>query len=188
MSLLRSQISKVGMLCMPLLISCSVYPPNGNSTNIVIDNTHEIRPYSYLRVVRSNEVNKFGNPIFILSMYENGEHKGDLRTVIGRSYSQNLDRRIPGNKSPLPNGQYSIDSRWYYSDIPEAGEQFWPIEPKNFNTIRSAFGFHLDPSFEKNPKDDGTDGCIGLITVQDRATLFNFIQTSKPRYLEVSIE
>ena len=187
MSLLRSQISKVGMLCMPLLISCSVYPPNGNSTNIVIDNTHEIRPYSYLRVVKSNEVNKFGNPIFILSMYENGEHKGDLRTVIGRTYSQNLDRNIPGNRSPLPNGQYTIDNRWYYSDIPEAGEQFWPIEP-NFYTRRSAFGFHLDPSFEKNPKEDGTDGCIGLTNVQDRSTLFNFIKTTKPRYLEVTIK
>ena len=186
MSFLRSQISKVGVLCIPLLISCSVYPPNGNSTNIV-DNAHEIRPYSYLRVVKSNEVNKFGNPIFILSMYENGKHKGDLRTVIGRTYSQNLDRNIPGNRSPLPNGQYTIDNRWYYSDIPEAGEQFWPIEP-NFYTRRSAFGFHLDPSFEKNPKEDGTDGCIGLTNVQDRSTLFNFIKTTKPRYLEVTIK
>ena len=175
----KTAIQRIFIL-LPLLFGCSAYPPKGVATEVV-------RQYSYLRVERSTEVNKFGNPIFILSMYENGEHKGDLKTVIGRSYSQNLDRNIPGNRSPLPNGQYTIDNRWYYSDIPEAGEQFWPIEP-NFQTRRSAFGFHLDPSFEKNPKEDGTDGCIGLTNVQDRATLFNFIKITKPRYLEVNIK
>jgi hypothetical protein len=174
-----AKLTRMGLLLIPLL-GCASYPPRGITTE-------EIRPYSYLRVVKSDEVNKFGNPIFILSMYANGEHKGDLKTVIGRAYSQNRDRNIPGNKSPLPNGKYTVDNRWYYSDIPEAGEQFWPIEP-TFYTRRSAFGFHLDPSFEKDPKEDGTDGCIGLMNVKDRSTLFNFIQTTKPRYLEVSIK
>lgn len=173
------------VLMMLSLLGCSTYPPAGNADIVVT--SHKIRPYSYLKVVKSDEVNKFKNPIYILSMYRNGTHEGDLKTVIGRTYSQNLDRNIPGNKSPLPDGKYTIEHRWYYSDIPEAGEQFWPIEP-NFQTRRSAFGFHLDPSFEKDPKEDGTDGCIGLMNVQDRSTLFNFIQTTKPRYLEVSIK
>lgn len=180
MSRLRSPISKVGMLLIPLLISCSAYPPTGNTTE-------EIRPYSYLRVVKSNEVNKFGNPLFILSVYENGVHKSDFKTVIGRAYTQNLNRNIPGNHSPLPNGKYSIDTNWVYSPTYEIGQKFWPIEP-NFSTRRSEFGFHLDPSFERDPKEDGTAGCIGLITVQDRENLFNFIKTTKPRYLEVSIK
>lgn len=176
----RSQISKIGILCIPLLISCSVYPPMGNATD-------KIKPYSYLTVEKSNEVNKFGNPIFKVSIYENGVNKGNFKTVIGRSDTQNLNRSIPGNQSPLPNGQYSIDRNWVYSPTYEIGEKFWPIYPL-FNTRRSDFGFHLDPSFEKDKKEDGTAGCIGMLSVEDRDKLFDFIARTQPRYLEVNIK
>ena len=163
-----------------MMIGCSVYPP-------VVNATDKIRPYSYLKVVKSNEVNKFGNPIMVLSMYENGIHSGDLKTVIGRANTQYLDRNIPGNHSPLPDGKYSVDRNWVYSSTYEIGEKFLPIYPL-FNTRRSEFGFHIDPSYEKSLKEDGTAGCIGIITIEDRDKLFNFIAKTQPRYLEVNIK
>jgi hypothetical protein len=131
------------------------------------------RPVAELR--RSGINNTLGNPIWTLSIQGIGEQAA-FNAVTGRGYSQGRDRNRAGTKAPLPPGQYRIGTihRGPFP-IPELGGiVFIDLLPK-FATGRSDLGIHLDPSFERDPAEDGTDGCVGLTTPQDTKALTSLI-------------
>ena len=65
-------------------------------------------------------------------------------------------------------------------------QPFLPISPL-FSTGRSALGFHVDPSYNKDPKEDGTSGCIGLTNPADFKSLWSNIQQYQIKELQVAI-
>jgi hypothetical protein len=56
-----------------------------------------------------------------------------------------------------------------------------------FSTGRSALGFHVDPSYNKDPKEDGTSGCIGLTNAADFRSFWSDVQRYQIRDLQVAI-
>lgn len=142
--------------------------------------------YSYLDMINSGHKNKYGNPIYLVNMYKEGQLVATVKAVTGRVHTQQKDRNVAGTEAPLPNGKYKVASYWINSNQHEVGGQFLPISPM-FSTGRTALGFHVDPSYNKDKKEDGTAGCIGLTTIAERNLLFTFVQQHKPKYLQVSI-
>jgi hypothetical protein len=142
--------------------------------------------YPYLLMRPTGQVNNYGNPIYQVAMFANGRLVSTVYAVTGRAHTQNRNRNTAGTEAPLPNGKYTVATRWTPGDSPEVGGKFLPITPM-FSTGRSALGFHVDPSYNRSLKEDGTAGCIGLTSVAERDTLFRFVQQYKPRYLQVSI-
>jgi hypothetical protein len=130
-------------------------------------------PVAELR--RSGSNNALGNPIWTLSIQGLGEQVA-FNAVTGRGYSQGRDRNRAGTKAPLPLGQYRIGTIHQGPfPLPELGDiVFIDLQPQ-FATGRSELGIHLDPSYERDRAEDGTDGCVGLTTPQDIKTLTSLI-------------
>lgn len=131
-------------------------------------------------------VNSLGNPLFKVEFISNNKLIDTFTAVSGRAHTQNRNRNVSGTQAPLPNGKYRVA----FSSVPgtsrEVGGRFLPITPM-FRTGRFALGFHYDPSFDINPVEDGTDGCIGLTTPEQRDRLFKLVQQYRPSYLEVNL-
>lgn len=165
-------------VAMLLTTACASVPPKISAA--------PVQGYSFLRAVPAGESNSFGNPLIRVEMYAEGKLQDSVLAVSGRAYTQNRNRHIAGTKAPLPDGRYTVSSQIVYGDHPEVARQFIYIWPQ-FSTGRTELGFHLDPSFNIDPKEDGTDGCVGLISPAHRAKLFGWILKNKPRYLEVNL-
>ncbi len=138
--------------------------------------------------------NKYGNPIYILHLCVGGKEQRSYEIVTGRSFTQVRNRHQSGNHSPLPNGKYRVGGGLAQGTLVEVGkvsglnvsQPFLPISPM-FGTGRSALGFHVDPSYNKDPKEDGTSGCIGLTNPADFKSLWSDINQYQIRSLEVAI-
>jgi L,D-transpeptidase catalytic domain len=128
---------------------------------------------SYMKLAPTQQGNSMGNPIYLLTLYDgNGNEIARFETVSGRVNTQNSNRNRSGTQAPLPDGDYRVAQNTTKGRIKEAGDRFLPIYPK-FTTGRSALGIHYDPSYEKDKKEDGTSGCIGL---KNKAELNDFLQ------------
>ena len=138
--------------------------------------------------------NKYGNPIYILRLCIEGKEQRSYQIVTGRSFTQQKNRNQSGTHSPLPNGKYRISSGLTQGMVVEVGrvsglsvsQPFLPISPM-FGTGRSALGIHVDPSYNKDPKEDGTSGCIGLTNPADFKSLWSNINQYRIRDLQVAI-
>ncbi|WP_313933799.1 MULTISPECIES: L,D-transpeptidase [unclassified Calothrix] len=141
---------------------------------------------NYMTLSESGMTNNLGNPLFELRLYANGKLINSFMAVSGRNYTQNRNRHVSGTEAPLPNGIYKVARTHTRGTITEAGERFLPITPQ-FSTGRTALGIHVDPSFNKNNGEDGTSGCIGMISREDLDTLLNYVNRYQPKYLDVQI-
>jgi L,D-transpeptidase catalytic domain len=138
--------------------------------------------------------NKYGNPIYILHLCVAGKERRSFEIVTGRSFTQLKNRNQSGTHSPLPNGRYRVSNSLTPGMVAEVGrvdglsvrQPFLPISPM-FSTGRSALGIHLDPSYNIDPKEDGTSGCIGLTNTADFKSLWANIQNYQIRELQVAI-
>jgi hypothetical protein len=126
-----------------------------------------------LTLVKSDRVNQFGNPIWVLTT-PSGEA---FDVVTGRSNTQDLDRDIAGLEAPLPVGTYAIG---YSHSGPfvssELGDSWFIDLHPTFMTGRTDLGIHVDPSFNQSELDDGTAGCVGLTSESDLAELIQIIR------------
>lgn len=138
--------------------------------------------------------NKYNNPIYPMYLCVGGKEVKSYQIVTGRNFTQQRNRNQSGTQSPLPNGKYRVGTALTPGLLVEVGkveglgvrQPFLPISPL-FNTGRSALGFHVDPSYNKDPKEDGTSGCIGLITSADFKSLWADIKNYQIRDLQVAI-
>lgn len=142
-----------------------------------------------LRVIKtSKNVSSTNDPIWRVELVVNDKVVDYVDALIGRSYRQNSNRNISGNKSPLPIGTYSIDSLGISKapfDDPELGRGYWiPIIPL-FSTGRSVLGIHQDPSWGKTNGESGTSGCIGLKSAEETEKVENWIRKYKIHTLTV---
>jgi hypothetical protein len=154
---------------------------------VSLSSPKNIRQYnSYLLLVPTNTKNRFGNPIYHLEMYVDDIRIGSVNAVSGRATTQGRDRNQSGAEAPLPNGKYWIARSPILSNQHEVGGKFLAIEP-TFLTGRRALGIHVDPSFEVDLKEDGTQGCIGTTTTEGRDIVYNFIKSYRPTHLDVKI-
>jgi hypothetical protein len=129
-------------------------------------NSNNVPCVNCVYITHSNTINAQASPILTGTLYTNKEIKDyKLSLISGRSYTQNLDRNISGNKSPLPKGNYIIKKETKGLS-PETGGVFLPITP-TFNTERSHIGFHVDPSWGLNNNENGTEGCLAFKTIQE---------------------
>ena len=138
--------------------------------------------------------NKYGNPIYLLYLCVNGKERRSFEIVAGRNFTQQRNRDRSGTQSPLPNGKYRVGNALTPGLLVEVGkveglgvrQPFLPISPL-FSTGRSALGFHVDPSYNKDPKEDGTSGCIGLTNPADFKSRWSNIQQYQIKELQVAI-
>jgi L,D-transpeptidase catalytic domain len=138
--------------------------------------------------------NKYSNPIYPMYLCVGGKEVKSYQIVTGRNFTQQRNRNQSGTQSPLPNGKYRVGTALTPGLLAEVGkveglgirQPFLPISPL-FNTGRSALGFHVDPSYNKDPKEDGTSGCIGLTTSADFKSLWADIKRYQIRDLQVAI-
>lgn len=142
-----------------------------------------------IRVVKTDKfVNSTKDPIWRVELVVNNKVVDYVDALSGRSYRQNENRHISGNKSPLPIGTYSIDTQGIDKapfDDPEVGNGYWiPITPL-FSTGRSILGIHQDPSWGKNNGESGTSGCIGLKSVEETKKVQNWIRQYNVQTLTV---
>lgn len=135
--------------------------------------------------------NRFNNPIYKLSAYRNNKARiFEFNAVTGRGFSQARNRYQSNTEAPLPDGSYSVASRVVAGTIREVGGTMVPIFPKpgfNPRMRRTALGIHWDPSFDKDRKEDGTSGCIGLTNKNDYHRVRDFVFKYRPRSIEVQI-
>ncbi|MGF1480061.1 MAG: L,D-transpeptidase [Cyanophyceae cyanobacterium] len=141
---------------------------------------------SYITLTKTGNTNAQGNPLYLISLYANGQRAAAFESVTGRSHTQDNNRHVAGTEAPLPNGRYTVASSTVPGTHPEVGDRFLPIYPQ-FQTGRSALGIHYDPSFDMSNGKDGTSGCIALTNRQDLDHVLSFIRTYQPQYLEVNI-
>lgn len=165
------------------------YPPEAGSApkKIIFKPTSPkipVRPVFSIVIERTGEkVQQTGDPVWKVALVDSsGKELDALKALSGRASKQTANRHQGGNKSPLPDGVYSIDNygieRGPFSD-PELGYGYWvPITPL-FNTGRSALGFHQDPSWGKMNGESGTSGCVGLESPEATAKLVDWIRTYK---------
>jgi L,D-transpeptidase catalytic domain len=138
--------------------------------------------------------NKYGNPIYILHLCVGGKERRSFEIVTGRNYTQQRNRNQSGTQSPLPNGHYRMSNTLVQGTLVEVGkvdglnvrQPFLAISPL-FSTGRSALGFHVDPSYNKDPKEDGTSGCIGFLNQADFKSFWANVQEYKIKDLQVAI-
>ncbi len=138
--------------------------------------------------------NKYNNPIYPMYLCVGGKEMRNYQIVTGRNFTQQRNRNQSGTQSPLLNGKYRVGTALTPGLLVEVGkveglgvrQPFLPISPL-FNTGRSALGFHVDPSYNKDPKEDGTSGCIGLTTSADFKSLWADIKNYQIRDLQVAI-
>lgn len=149
---------------------------------------------NYLFLGNGTTKNKYGNPIYLLHLCVGGQERRSFEIVTGRNSTQLKNRNQSGTHSPLPNGKYRVSNSLTPGMLAEVGkvdglgvrQPFLPISPM-FSTGRSALGFHVDPSYNRNPKEDGTSGCIGLTNPADFKELWASIKQYKVRDLQVAI-
>jgi L,D-transpeptidase catalytic domain len=149
---------------------------------------------NHLFLGNGNAKNKYGNPIYSLHLCVGGREIRNYEIVTGRNFTQTKNRNQSGTHSPLPNGKYRMSNNLTQGMVAEVGrvdglsvsQPFLPISPL-FNTGRSALGFHVDPSYNRDPKEDGTSGCIGLTTTGDFKALWADIKRYQIRDLQVAI-
>lgn len=135
---------------------------------------------NFIRVIKTNDVvETTKDPIWRVELVLDNRVVDSVDALIGRSYRQSSDRNESGNKSPLPQGRYSIDRQGIAKapfDEVELGKGYWiPISPL-FSTGRSALGIHQDPSWGKTNGESGTSGCIGLKSPEDTAKLVEWVR------------
>ena len=140
----------------------------------------------------NNIKNKFNNPIYKLTAYRDKTSPSlfKLDAVSGRGFTQTRNRYQSNTEAPLPDGSYAVAPRIVTGTIPEVGGTMVPIFPKpgfNPQMRRTALGIHWDPSFDRDEKEDGTSGCIGLTKKNDYYRVRDFILKYHPRSLEVKI-
>ncbi|WP_414624349.1 L,D-transpeptidase [Calothrix sp. CCY 0018] len=158
-----------------------------NNQKIATGNTNPLNHLgNFMTLTATGQTNTLNNPLYKLRLYADGKLVDSFTTVSGRTFTQTKSRHQSGTEAPLPDGKYTVASSTIPGAIAEAGEHFLPIEPK-LKTGRSALGFHFDPSFEKSNGEDGTAGCIGLISTEDLDKLLSFVDTYKPEFLDVQI-
>lgn len=141
----------------------------------------------YMTLTPTGQTNVLNNPLYDLRLYLNGQLVDSFVTVSGRAYTQNKNRHQSGTEAPLPDGRYRVARKVVAGTIPEAGDRFLPIQPL-FRTGRTALGFHVDPSFGKNNGEDGTSGCIGLVSKEDLDRFLSFVRTHRPQFIDVKIQ
>jgi hypothetical protein len=139
-----------------------------------------------------NPQNQFNNPIYKLTAYRNNTsaYIFQLDAVTGRAFTQARNRYQSNTEAPLPDGSYAVLPRVVNGTIREVGGTMVPIFPKpgfNARMRRTALGIHWDPSFDRDQKEDGTSGCIGLTNKNDYHRVRNFVLKYRPRSLEVQI-
>jgi hypothetical protein len=149
-------------------------------------------PCLILTQAPSNFQNRFNNPIYKLIAYRDktSKYTFKLDAVTGRGFTQARNRYQSNTEAPLPDGSYSIAAKVVTGTIREVGGTMVPIFPKSgFNPRmkRTALGIHWDPSFNKDKKEDGTSGCIGLTNKNDYHQVRDFVLKYHPRSLEVKI-
>jgi L,D-transpeptidase catalytic domain len=138
--------------------------------------------------------NRYSNPIYLLHLCVGGKEQKSFKIVTGRNFTQLKNRHQSGTHSPLPNGKYRMSTALVQGMVVEVGrvsglnvsQPFLPISPM-FGTGRSALGIHVDPSYNIDPKEDGTSGCIGLTNPADFKSLWSNIQQYQVRELQVAI-
>ncbi|WP_310485175.1 hypothetical protein [Chamaesiphon sp. VAR_48_metabat_403] len=138
-------------------------------------------------------LNKFNNPVYKLTAYRDrtANYIFQFDAVTGRGFTQSKNRYKSNTEAPLPDGSYAIAARVVKGTIAEVGGTMVPIFPKpgfDRRMRRTALGIHWDPSFEKDAKEDGTSGCIGLTSKQHYYQVKNFVLKYRPRSLEVQID
>jgi hypothetical protein len=162
----------------------SLLPNSNPSSKSQVGSESNSKPLypTYVALVSTSEVNKLQNPILNLILYVNNQEIGRYKCTSARAFLR--DSRKTNNV--IPDGQYTIASNTTKGTVPEVGGLFLPITP-NFKTNRSALGIHFDPSFNKNNGEDGTHGCIGLITASDRDLVQKQILENKIKILIVDL-
>jgi hypothetical protein len=138
--------------------------------------------------------NKYGNPIYSLHLCVGGKELKSYEIVTGRNFTQHKNRNQSGTHSPLPNGKYRMSNTLTQGMVAEVGrvdglsvsQPFLPISPM-FGTGRSALGIHVDPSYNRDPKEDGTSGCIGLTNPGDFKSLWSDLKRYQVKDLQVAI-
>ena len=150
-------------------------------------------PCLILSQASNRPYNKFQNPIYKLTAYRNKTSSStfQLDAVSGRGFTQTRNRYKSQTEAPLPDGSYLISARVVTGTIAEVGGTMVPIFPKSGfdrRMRRTALGIHWDPSFNKDKKEDGTSGCIGLTSKKNYHRVRDFILTYRPRSLEVQID
>jgi hypothetical protein len=140
----------------------------------------------------SNPQNRFNNPIYKLTAYRDRTSSSifQLDAVTGRGFTQTRNRYQSNTEAPLPDGSYSVAAKVVNGTIREVGGTMIPIFPKpgfNPRMKRTALGIHWDPSFDKDDKEDGTSGCIGMTNKNDYYKVRDFVLKYRPRSLEVRI-
>ena len=162
---------------------------NNNTTGSIT--TCKVFPCLILSQDPSYPHNRFNNPIYKLSAYRNNKARiFEFNAVTGRGFSQARNRYQSNTEAPLPDGSYSVASRVVAGTIREVGGTMVPIFPKpgfNPRMRRTALGIHWDPSFDKDRKEDGTSGCIGLTNKNDYHRVRDFVFKYRPRSIEVQI-
>ena len=148
-------------------------------------------PCLVLSQAPSHPQNRFNNPIYKLTAYRDKKSSAfQLDAVTGRGFTQTRNRYQSQTEAPLPDGSYSIASRVVIGTIAEVGGTMVPIFPKagfDRRMGRTALGIHWDPSFNKDKKEDGTSGCIGLTSKKNYHRVRDFVLKYRPRSLEVQI-
>jgi hypothetical protein len=140
----------------------------------------------------SNLQNRFNNPIYKLTAYRDktSNYLFQFDAVTGRGFTQHRNRYKSNTEAPLPDGSYAVVPRVVTGTIREVGGTMVPIFPKpgfDPRMRRTALGIHWDPSFDRDKKEDGTSGCIGLTHKNDYHQVRDFILKYRPRSLEVQI-
>jgi hypothetical protein len=163
-----------------------------NRTNSQAAPVCRVFPCLVLSQDASNPKNRFNNPIYKLTAYRShtASYEFKLDAVTGRGNTQNRNRYQSNTEAPLPDGSYSVIPTVVKGTIAEVGGTMVPIFPKSgFNPRmrRTALGIHWDPSFDRDPKEDGTSGCIGMTNRKDYQLVRDFILKYHPRSLEVRI-
>jgi hypothetical protein len=140
----------------------------------------------------SNLQNRFNNPIYKLTAYRDktSHYVFQFDAVTGRGFTQTRNRYQSNTEAPLPDGSYAVIPRVVKGYIREVGGTMVPIFPKSGfdpRMRRTALGIHWDPSFDRDKKEDGTSGCIGLTSKNNYYQVRDFILKYRPRSLEVKI-
>lgn len=162
-----------------------IEPSVSEVEEVPVEQPVAVASYPHMTMTSTGQRNRFGNPIYRVSMYGNGGQLiGTVNAVSGRASTQGLDRNVPNREAPLPNGKYSVSTQVVPGTEPEVGGLFLPITPL-FSTGRTALGFHVDPSYNRDAREDGTAGCVGTTTKQERDFLFSYVRNHHPHYFLV---
>lgn len=132
-----------------------------------------------------NSYNSQGNYMYLTNVIIDRKATVFL-TLSGRANTQSLDRNVANEGAPSPNGEYTIGSltNGLHS---ETGGVFIPYEP-NFETERSALGFHIDPSWGLTNGEDGTIGCHAFFSEKQFTDFLTLIQDNNINKLIIDYE